>query len=149
MLYIVVDIILLSSSITHFLCANSPFPLPILLIFVGLRVTNQLSTGEILNNQKAMEYNAQTGTLQCNFNFMQLKKIKRSSERRAAETVTEEKFTLLFRSNFSIAGGGMNIPVQVMQKFTDKVAVRVNVFSPPVPISPSGSHRPCHSATSS
>ena len=61
----------------------------------GLRVTNQLSTGAILNNQKAMEYNAQTGTLQCNFNFMQLKKIKRSSERRAAETVTEEKFPLL------------------------------------------------------
>ena len=60
-----------------------------------LRVTNQLSTGEILNNQKAMEYNAQTGTLQCNFNFMQLKKIKRSSERRAAEPVTEEKFPLL------------------------------------------------------
>ena len=78
-----------------------------------LRVTNQLSTGEILNNQKAMEYNTQTGTLQCNFNFMQLKKIKRSSEMRAAETVTEEKFTLLFRSSFSIAGGGMNVPVQV------------------------------------
>ena len=63
--------------------------------FCGLRVTNQLSTGAILNNQKAMEYNAQTGTLQCNFNFMQLKKIKRSSERRAAETVTEQNFPLL------------------------------------------------------
>ena len=72
-----------------------------------------INYGEILNNQKTMEYNTQTGTLQCNFNFMQLKKIKRSSERRAAETVTEEKFTLLFRSNFSIAGGGMNVPVQV------------------------------------
>ena len=35
-------------------------------------------------------------------------------------------------------------------KITDNVAVRANVFSPPaVPISPSGSHRPCHSATSS
>ena len=61
-----------------------------------------------------MEYNAQTGTLQCNFNFMQLKKIKWSSERRAAETVTEEMFTLLFRWYFSIAGGGMNVPVQVV-----------------------------------
>ena len=39
-----------------------------------------------------MEYNVQTGTLQCNFDFMQLKKIKRSSERRAAEAVNEEKF---------------------------------------------------------
>ena len=58
-----------------------------------------------------MEYNAQTGTLQCNFNFMQLRKIKRSSERRAAETVTEKKFTLLFRWYFIIAGGGMNVPV--------------------------------------
>ena len=61
-----------------------------------------------------MEYNAQTGTLQCNLNFLQLKKIKRSSESRAAETVTEEKFTLLFRWYFSIAGGEMNVPVQVV-----------------------------------
>ena len=36
------------------------------------------------------------------------------SERRAVETVTEEKFTLLFRWYFSIAGGGMNVPVQVV-----------------------------------
>ena len=66
------------------------------------------------NNQKATEYNAQTGTLQYNFNFMQLKKTKMCSERRAAETVTEEKFTLLIRWYFSIAGGGMNVPVQVV-----------------------------------
>ena len=57
-----------------------------------------------------MEYNAQTGTL----HVMQLKKIKRSSERRTAETVAEENFTLLFRWYFSIAGGGMNVPVQVV-----------------------------------
>ena len=38
------------------------------------------------NSQQSEGY-AQTGTLQCNISFMQLKKIKRSSERRAAETV--------------------------------------------------------------
>ena len=80
------------------------------------RVTSQFSSGEILNNQKTMEYNSQAGILQCNFNYMQLKRIKRNSDKKATETVTEEKFTLLFRSRFSIAGGEMEIPVQVSKQ---------------------------------
>ena len=71
------------------------------------KVTNQLLlTGAILDNQKAMEYKTQTGTLQCNFTFVQLKKFKRTSERRAAEIV---KFALPM-----VAGGGMNVSVQVV-----------------------------------
>ena len=60
-----------------------------------------------------MEYNAQTGVLQCNFNYMQLRRIKRNTDRKATEIVMEEKFTLLFRSKFSIAGGELDIPVMV------------------------------------
>lgn len=82
-------------------------------VYIVCRITNSFSSGEILNNQKAMEYNAQSGMLQCNFNYMQLRRIKRNTDRKATEIVMEEKFTLLFRSKFSIAGGELDIPVMV------------------------------------
>ena len=52
--------------------------------------------------------------------FMPLKKIKRSSERRAAETVTEGKFPFALTRMDGIqymtaaGAGGMNDPVQVV-----------------------------------
>ena len=60
-----------------------------------------------------MEYNPQTGVLQCNFNYMQLKHIKRNTDKKATEIVMEEKFTLLFRTKFSIAGGELDITTRV------------------------------------
>ncbi|XP_056325797.1 signal transducer and activator of transcription 5B isoform X2 [Danio aesculapii] len=59
------------------------------------------SSGEILNNNCVMEYHQTTGNLSAHFRTMSLKRIKRS-DRRGAESVTEEKFTILFESQFSV-----------------------------------------------
>uniref|UniRef100_A0A8C7WQH5 Signal transducer and activator of transcription n=1 Tax=Oryzias sinensis TaxID=183150 RepID=A0A8C7WQH5_9TELE len=63
--------------------------------------TRNDSSGEILNNNCVMEYHQTTGTLSAHFRNMSLKRIKRS-DRRGAESVTEEKFTILFESQFSV-----------------------------------------------
>uniref|UniRef100_A0AAQ4RTQ5 Signal transducer and activator of transcription n=1 Tax=Gasterosteus aculeatus aculeatus TaxID=481459 RepID=A0AAQ4RTQ5_GASAC len=65
--------------------------------------THSESSGEILNNNCVMEYQQATGTLSAHFRSMSLKRIKRS-DRRGAESVTEEKFTVLFESQFSVGG---------------------------------------------
>lgn len=59
------------------------------------------SSGDILNNNCVMEYHQTTGNLSAHFRTMSLKRIKRS-DRRGAESVTEEKFTILFESQFSV-----------------------------------------------
>ena len=53
--------------------------------------------------------------------------IKKSSERRAAETVTEENFTLLFRWYFSIAGGGVQVVCVCSTIVTVTVQQLINV----------------------
>uniref|UniRef100_A0A8C5GTH9 Signal transducer and activator of transcription n=1 Tax=Gouania willdenowi TaxID=441366 RepID=A0A8C5GTH9_GOUWI len=63
--------------------------------------THSESSGEILNNNCVMEYHQATGTLSAHFRNMSLKRIKRS-DRRGAESVTEEKFTVLFEAQFSV-----------------------------------------------
>ncbi|XP_061872767.1 signal transducer and activator of transcription 5B-like isoform X1 [Colius striatus] len=63
--------------------------------------TRNESSGEILNNCCVMEYHQATGMLSAHFRNMSLKRIKRS-DRRGAESVTEEKFTILFESQFSV-----------------------------------------------
>lgn len=57
------------------------FPSP----YPSLRIPNSFSSGEILNNQKSMEYNSQNGILSSSFNFMQLRRIKRNSDKKASE----------------------------------------------------------------
>lgn len=54
------------------------------------------TSGEILNNSSIMEYHPQSGVLSVNFRNMSLRRIKRS-DKRGAESVTEEKFTILFQ----------------------------------------------------
>ena len=61
----------------------------------------QECSGEILNSRSTMEYNASSGVMAANFRSMSLKRIKRS-ERRAADVVTEEKFTVLFVAEFHV-----------------------------------------------
>ena len=58
-------------------------------------------SGEILNNAGAMEYNAVSRQLSLHFRNMQLKKIKRA-EKKGTESVMDEKFALLFHSQFKI-----------------------------------------------
>ena len=59
------------------------------------------TSGEILNNSSIMEYHPQSGVLSVNFRNMSLRRIKRS-DKRGAESVTEEKFTILFQVSFDL-----------------------------------------------
>nr|XP_048685932.1 signal transducer and activator of transcription 5B isoform X2 [Caretta caretta] len=84
--------------------------------------TRNESSGEILNNCCVMEYHQATGTLSAHFRNMSLKRIKRS-DRRGAESVTEEKFTILFESQFSVGGNELVFQVKGRVPFAvpDKV----------------------------
>uniref|UniRef100_A0A4W4E5C6 Signal transducer and activator of transcription n=1 Tax=Electrophorus electricus TaxID=8005 RepID=A0A4W4E5C6_ELEEL len=84
--------------------------------------TRNDSSGEILNNNCVMEYHQTTGTLSAHFRNMSLKRIKRS-DRRGAESVTEEKFTILFESQFSVGGNELVFQVKGRVPFVvpDKV----------------------------
>nr|KAF7389710.1 hypothetical protein H0235_018194 [Vespula pensylvanica] len=62
------------------------------------------ASGEILNNSGTMEYHQATRQLSVSFRNMQLKKIKRA-EKKGTESVMDEKFSLLFQSQFSVGGG--------------------------------------------
>uniref|UniRef100_A0A671NHT1 Signal transducer and activator of transcription n=1 Tax=Sinocyclocheilus anshuiensis TaxID=1608454 RepID=A0A671NHT1_9TELE len=75
--------------------------------------TRNESSGEILNNNCVMEYHQTTGTLSAHFRTMSLKRIKRS-DRRGAESVTEEKFTVLFESQFSVGGNELVFHVKTL-----------------------------------
>ncbi|XP_044527822.1 signal transducer and activator of transcription 5A isoform X3 [Gracilinanus agilis] len=75
--------------------------------------TRNECSGEILNNCCVMEYHQATGTLSAHFRNMSLKRIKRA-DRRGAESVTEEKFTVLFESQFSIGGNELVFQVKTL-----------------------------------
>ncbi|XP_021562739.1 signal transducer and activator of transcription 5B isoform X3 [Carlito syrichta] len=75
--------------------------------------TRNECSGEILNNCCVMEYHQATGTLSAHFRNMSLKRIKRS-DRRGAESVTEEKFTILFESQFSVGGNELVFQVKTL-----------------------------------
>lgn len=62
------------------------------------------TSGEILNNSGTMEYQQTTRQLSVSFRNMQLKKIKRA-EKKGTESVMDEKFSLLFQSQFNVGGG--------------------------------------------
>ncbi|XP_043192536.1 signal transducer and activator of transcription 5B-like isoform X2 [Amphibalanus amphitrite] len=62
------------------------------------------ASGEILNNTGTMEYHQATRQLAVNFRNMQLRKIKRA-EKKGTESVMDEKFSLLFQSQFTVGGG--------------------------------------------
>ncbi|XP_014225592.1 signal transducer and activator of transcription 5B isoform X2 [Trichogramma pretiosum] len=62
------------------------------------------ASGEILNNSGSMEYHQGTRQLSVSFRNMQLKKIKRA-EKKGTESVMDEKFSLLFQSQFTVGNG--------------------------------------------
>uniref|UniRef100_A0A2I3TXL3 Signal transducer and activator of transcription n=1 Tax=Pan troglodytes TaxID=9598 RepID=A0A2I3TXL3_PANTR len=84
--------------------------------------TRNECSGEILNNCCVMEYHQATGTLSAHFRNMSLKRIKRA-DRRGAESVTEEKFTVLFESQFSVGSNELVFQVKGRVPFAvpDKV----------------------------
>ncbi|XP_033121861.1 signal transducer and activator of transcription 5A-like isoform X2 [Anneissia japonica] len=71
------------------------------------------TSGDILNNCGVMEYHKESGNLTVTFRNMSLKRIRRA-DRRGSEFVTEEKFTILFQSTFSIASGELMFQVRTM-----------------------------------
>jgi signal transducer and activator of transcription 5B len=75
------------------------------------KIRSDYSSGEILNNRHAMEYHQATGQLSVSFRNMSLKKIKRA-EKKGTESVMDEKFALLFWSEFSIGNGELNYQVR-------------------------------------
>jgi len=74
------------------------------LLRAGHSHTKKTSSGDIVNNKQTMEYHQATGQLSVSFRNMSLKKIKRA-EKKGTESVMDEKFALLFWSEFSIGNG--------------------------------------------
>lgn len=68
------------------------------------------TSGEILNNNGTMEYHQAKGELSITFRNMSLKKIKRA-DKKGSEAVTEEKFCVLFQSDFQIGSGELMFQV--------------------------------------
>ncbi|GFN89650.1 signal transducer and activator of transcription [Plakobranchus ocellatus] len=83
--------------------------------------TKDDTSGDILNNSGTMEYQQTNGQLSVNFRNMQLKKIKRA-DKKGSEAVTEEKFCILFQSEFSVGGNEL-----VFQVWTLSLPVVVTV----------------------
>lgn len=54
---------------------------------------------------------------------MQLRRIKRNTDRKSTEIVMEEKFTILFRSKFTIPGDELDIPVMVRDIVVELVLI--------------------------
>lgn len=68
------------------------------------------ASGDILNNTGTMEYQQSSRQLVVNFRNMQLRKIKRA-EKKGTESVMDEKFSLLFQSQFNVGGGELMFQV--------------------------------------
>ncbi|XP_061112728.1 signal transducer and activator of transcription 6 [Conger conger] len=71
------------------------------------------NVGELINNTAILEHNASTKSTCATFRNMSIKKIKRA-DRKGSESVTEEKFALLFSSEISITGCDMPCCMQVI-----------------------------------
>lgn len=71
------------------------------------------TSGEIVNNTGTMEYHSGSRQLSVNFRNMQLKKIKRA-EKKGTESVMDEKFSLLFQTQFKIGNGELEFRISVI-----------------------------------
>uniref|UniRef100_A0A665VTP7 Signal transducer and activator of transcription 6-like n=1 Tax=Echeneis naucrates TaxID=173247 RepID=A0A665VTP7_ECHNA len=61
------------------------------------------NVGELINNTAILEHNSASKSTCANFRNMSIKKIKRA-DRKGSESVTEEKFALLFSTEITITG---------------------------------------------
>ncbi|XP_069043157.1 signal transducer and activator of transcription 6 [Lepisosteus oculatus] len=73
----------------------------------------QENVGELINNSAILDHNASTKSTCATFRNMSIKKIKRA-DRKGSESVTEEKFALLFSCEISITGCDTPYSVQVI-----------------------------------
>jgi len=68
---------------------------------LNTKMYESYATGEILNSVSTMEYNSTSGILSANFRNMSLRRIRRP-DKKGSDTVTEEKFTILFLAEFHV-----------------------------------------------
>lgn len=70
--------------------------------------------GEFLNNTAGMEYNEATGHLTASFRTIKLKKVHHTVRKGTQDSVTDEKFALLFYSDFEIGHNDFKSSIWVM-----------------------------------
>ncbi|KAM4737500.1 signal transducer and activator of transcription 6 [Anableps anableps] len=73
------------------------------------------NVGELINNTAVLDRNTTTKTTYANFRNMSIKKIKRA-DRKGAESVTEEKFALMFTSEIFITGYETPFRIQMISQ---------------------------------
>ncbi|XP_046895595.1 signal transducer and activator of transcription 6 [Hypomesus transpacificus] len=71
------------------------------------------NVGEVINNTAILEHNTSSKSTCASFRNMSIKKIKRA-DRKGSESVTEEKFALLFSTEISITGCDTPYKIQVI-----------------------------------
>uniref|UniRef100_A0A8C9VQD5 Signal transducer and activator of transcription n=1 Tax=Scleropages formosus TaxID=113540 RepID=A0A8C9VQD5_SCLFO len=71
------------------------------------------NVGELINNTAILEHNASTKSTCATFRNMSIKKIKRA-DRKGSESVTEEKFALLFSTEINITGCDTPFRIQMI-----------------------------------
>ncbi|XP_061603478.1 signal transducer and activator of transcription 6 isoform X2 [Phyllopteryx taeniolatus] len=69
----------------------------------SLNITPSDNVGEVINNTAILEHNTTSKSTCATFRNMSIKKIKRA-DRKGSESVTEEKFALLFSTEITITG---------------------------------------------
>ncbi|XP_017286403.1 signal transducer and activator of transcription 6 isoform X2 [Kryptolebias marmoratus] len=73
------------------------------------------NVGEVINNSAVLEHNTTTRSTCATFRNMSIKKIKRA-DRKGSESVTEEKFALLFSTDIIITGCDTSFRIQVISQ---------------------------------
>ena len=78
-----------------------------------------LNAGDILNGNGTMEYQNATKQVSATFRNLQLKKIKRTEKKGTTESVMDEKFSVIFWTDFTIGDLGfqlwcLSLPVVVI-----------------------------------
>nr|XP_057939789.1 signal transducer and activator of transcription 6 isoform X1 [Doryrhamphus excisus] len=71
------------------------------------------NVGEVINNTAILEHNTATKSTCATFRNMSIKKIKRA-DRKGSESVTEEKFALLFSTEITITGCDTPYKIQMI-----------------------------------
>ena len=67
-----------------------------------LDVEDEFSSGDIDNGSRAMMFNQDSNQYVAKISNLKLKKIRRTERRGGNESVTDEKFSFLFRTKFDL-----------------------------------------------
>ncbi|XP_077568851.1 signal transducer and activator of transcription 6 [Stigmatopora nigra] len=79
----------------------------------NLNISLSDNVGEVINNTAILEHNTASKSTCATFRNMSIKKIKRA-DRKGSESVTEEKFALLFSTEINITGSDTPFKIQII-----------------------------------